>query len=104
MIWRFENSNLDLENFECRSFRIFKDGSECGYAVEGERFFLADRSDKKEVDKIVKDMFNFSEIFKNIKKKRNTIFIFQFKKHLAKNLIERKMSDLNWWKLLANYF
>lgn len=69
-IWRFENSSSGLENFECRSFRIFKDGSECGYAVEGERFFLADRSDKKEVDKIVKDMFNFSEIFKNIKKEK----------------------------------
>lgn len=38
--------------------------------MEGERFFLADRSDKKEVDKIIKDMFNFSEIFKNIKKEK----------------------------------
>lgn len=69
-IWRFENSSLGLENFECRSFRIFKDGSECGYAAEGERFFLADRSNREEVDKIVKDIFDFTEIFENIKKEK----------------------------------
>lgn len=69
-IWRFENSSSGLENFECRSFRIFKDGSECGYAAEGERFFLADRSNREEVDKIVKDIFDFTEIFENIKKEK----------------------------------
>lgn len=77
-IWRFENSSSGLENFECRSFRIFKDGSECGYAVEGERFFLADRSDREEVDKIVKDIFDFTEIFENIKKEKEYNIYFSF--------------------------
>ena len=78
LIWKFENSSSGLENFECRSFRIFKDGSECGYAMEGEKFFLADRSDKEEIDKIIKDMFNFSEIFENIKKEKEYNIYFSF--------------------------
>lgn len=78
LIWKFENSSSGLENFECRSFRIFKDGSECGYAMEGERFFLADRSDREEIDKIIKDMFDFSEIFENIKKEKEYNIYFSF--------------------------
>lgn len=70
LIWKFENSSSGLENFECRSFGIFKDGSECGYAAEVIRFFLVDRSDREEIDKIIKDMFDFSEIFENIKKEK----------------------------------
>ena len=77
-IWRFENSSSGLENFECRSFRIFKDGSECGYAMEGEKFFLADRSDREEIDKIVKDIFDFVEIFENIKKEKEYNIYFSF--------------------------
>ena len=61
---------MGLENFECRSFGIFKDGSECGYVADVERFFLADRGDKEEIDKIIKDIFDFSEIFENIKKEK----------------------------------
>lgn len=68
MIWKFENSSSGLENFECRSFRIFNDGSECGYAMEGEKFFLYDKSNKTEIRKIFKETSEFNEIFKNIKK------------------------------------
>ena len=78
LIWKFENSSSGLENFECRSFRIFKDGSECGYAADVERFFLADRSNREEVDKIVKDIFDFAEIFKNIKKEKEYNIYFSF--------------------------
>lgn len=93
-IWRFENSSSGLENFECRSFRIFKDGSECGYAVEGERFFLADRSDKEEVDKIVKDMFNFSEIFKNIKKEKKYSIYFSIQEEPCEKFYRMKNDQL----------
>ena len=68
LIWKFENSSSGLENFECRSFRIFNDGSECGYAMEGEKFFLYDKSNKTEIRKIFKETSEFNEIFKNIKK------------------------------------
>ena len=78
LIWKFENSSSGLENFECRSFRIFKDGSECGYAADVERFFLADRSNREEVDKIVKDIFDFAEIFENIKKEKEYNIYFSF--------------------------
>ena len=78
LIWKFENSSSGLENFECRSFRIFNDGSECGYAMEGEKFFLADRSNREEVDKIVKDIFDFTEIFENIKKEKEYNIYFSF--------------------------
>ena len=78
LIWKFENSSSGLENFECRSFGIFKDGSECGYAAEVIRFFLVDRSDREEIDKIIKDMFDFSEIFENIKKEKEYNIYFSF--------------------------
>ena len=78
LIWKFENSSSGLENFESRSFRIFKDGSECGYAADVERFFLADRSNREEVDKIVKDIFDFAEIFENIKKEKEYNIYFSF--------------------------
>ena len=78
LIWRFENYGSGLENFDCRNFRIFKDGSECGYAAEVERFFLADRSNREEVDKIVKDIFDFTEIFENIKKEKEYNIYFSF--------------------------
>ena len=78
LIWKFENSSSGLENFECRSFRIFKDGSECGYSAEVERFFLVDRSNREEVDKIVKDIFDFTEIFENIKKEKEYNIYFSF--------------------------
>lgn len=99
-IWRFENSSSGLENFECRSFRIFKDGSECGYAVEGERFFLADRSDKEEVDKIVKDMFNFSEIFKNIKKEKKYSIYFSIQEEPCEKFYRMKNDQL---EMIENY-
>ena len=99
-IWRFENSSSGLENFECRSFRIFKDGSECEYAVEGERFFLADRSDKKEVDKIVKDMFNFSEIFKNIKKEKKYSIYFSIQEEPCEKFYRMKNDQL---EMIENY-
>lgn len=78
LIWKFENSSSGLENFECRSFGIFKDGSECGYAAEVIKFFLVDRSDREEIDKIIKDMFDFSEIFENIKKEKEYNIYFSF--------------------------
>ena len=99
-IWRFENSSSGLESFECRSFRIFKDDSECGYAVEGERFFLADRSDKEEVDKIVKDMFNFSEIFKNIKKEKKYSIYFSIQEEPCEKFYRMKNDQL---EMIENY-
>ena len=100
LIWKFGNSSSGLENFECRSFRIFKDGSECGYAVEGERFFLADRSDKEEVDKIVKDMFNFSEIFKNIKKEKKYSIYFSIQEEPCEKFYRMKNDQL---EMIENY-
>lgn len=78
LIWKFENSSSGLENFECRSFKIFKEDSECGYSAEVIRFLLVDRSDREEIDKIIKDMLDFSEIFENIKKEKEYNIYFSF--------------------------
>ena len=99
-IWRFENSSSGLENFECRNFRIFKDGSECGYAVEGERFFLADRSDREEVDKIIKDMFDFTEIFENIKKEKKYSIYFSIQEEPCEKFYRMKNDQL---EMIENY-
>ena len=100
LIWRFENSSSGLENFECRNFKIFKDGSECGYAVEGERFFLADRSDREEVDKIIKDMFDFTEIFENIKKEKKYSIYFLIQEEPCEKFYRMKNDRL---EMIENY-
>ena len=58
--------------------------------MEGERFFLADRSNKEEVNKIVKDMFNFSEIFKNIKKEKKYSIYFSIQEEPCEKFYRMK--------------
>ena len=68
--------------------------------MEGERFFLADRSDREEVDKIIKDMFDFTEIFENIKKEKKYSIYFSIQEEPCEKFYRMKNDQL---EMIENY-